>query len=341
MPRRVSSPDRLRARRRHLSADVHRCQRTRSRRGAELHAHRESGNARRAFAVSGGGLSTRVSTPFPALVVKLTDVGGNPIIGASVGWSAPATGASASFGGGGTAVTDRTAVWRPSAPPRTASPARSWRSPRKRQRDVERRPHKHAHYHAGNSCAQPNLSVQDLIEQDYQALLRRPGDPPGANFWASEAARICALGVDPVQTFLVLGNVFVNSPEYQGFGRSDAAFVSTDLYVAFLGRVPDSGGLSRSGPGSSVRDCRATWSSTLSCSRRSSAHRCRACSGPRPICCAPPRSSISMADSSGGCRTAPAQLLEGAPADCAVLLPACGTGRRHDERRHASHAQQW
>ena len=61
-------------------------------------------------------------------------------------------------------------------------------------------------------------------------------------FWNGEAYRMCTLGADPKQTFVVLGNVFLTSPEYQGFGRTDSAYL-TDLYVAFLSRLPDSGGL--------------------------------------------------------------------------------------------------
>ena len=40
----------------------------------------------------------------------------------------------------------------------------------------------------------------------------------------------------------MLGNVFLNGAEYAALGRTDAQFVS-DVYVAFLNRVPDSGGL--------------------------------------------------------------------------------------------------
>jgi Domain of unknown function (DUF4214)/Putative Ig domain/Fibronectin type III domain len=192
--------------------------------------------------VSGGGQSTRVGTPFAApIVVKLTDSGSNPIIGATVSWTAPSIGASAAFGTGGTATTDVNGNATISATANGISGAYAV-SAQSGSATTSANLTNTITATLGNSCAQPNLTVQDLIEQDYQALLRRPSDPAGASFWASEAARICALGVDARRTFVVLGNVFLNSPEYASFGRSDADYV-TDLYVAFLGRMPDVGGL--------------------------------------------------------------------------------------------------
>ena len=95
---------------------------------------------------------------------------------------------------------------------------------------------------AGGACVNPNPTVSDLVEQDYAAILRRPSDAGGKTYWSNEAYRLCTLGVDPKQNFLVLGNVFLTSSEYLAFRRNDSNYV-TDLYIAFLSRTPDSSGL--------------------------------------------------------------------------------------------------
>jgi adhesin/invasin len=61
-----------------------------------------------AIAVTGGGtLSTPTGTLFPAVLqVRVTDALGNPVSGATVTFTAPASGASAVLGNGGTATTD-------------------------------------------------------------------------------------------------------------------------------------------------------------------------------------------------------------------------------------------
>jgi hypothetical protein len=58
-------------------------------------------------ATSGAGQSTLVSTTFPAaLVATETDAGGNPVAGVTVTFSAPSSGAAATFVGGPTAVSN-------------------------------------------------------------------------------------------------------------------------------------------------------------------------------------------------------------------------------------------
>jgi len=88
-----------------------------------------------------------------------------------------------------------------------------------------------------------NAATATLVEQYYAAILHRPSDANGKAFWTGEADRMCALGADPKQTFVVMANFFFNAPEYFALNRDDNGFV-TDLYNAFLGRPPDAGGLS-------------------------------------------------------------------------------------------------
>jgi len=67
----------------------------------------KEGRAQTLTASGGGGQSVTVGTSFPnALRVTVTDKYGNPVSGATVLFSAPATGASCSFAGGNTAITD-------------------------------------------------------------------------------------------------------------------------------------------------------------------------------------------------------------------------------------------
>ena len=74
------------------------------------------------------------------------------------------------------------------------------------------------------------------------------GDPAqpvtqAARLLDREADRLCALGADPKETFVLMANVFFNTPEYLGFNRDDNGFV-TDLYNALFSRLPDAAGLS-------------------------------------------------------------------------------------------------
>jgi hypothetical protein len=94
----------------------------------------------------------------------------------------------------------------------------------------------------GNACLATNPTVMDLIEQYYAVVLQRPSDAGGKAYWIGEAYRLCQLGVDPKQTFLVLGAVFFNSAEYVGLNRNTTQFVS-DTYQSTLSRAPDAGGL--------------------------------------------------------------------------------------------------
>ena len=95
---------------------------------------------------------------------------------------------------------------------------------------------------AGSTCGGFVATNGDLVERYYAAILRRASDVAGKAYWIGEADRLCALAADPKETFFVLANTFYNSPEYLAFNRDDNAFV-TDLYITFLGRLPDAGGL--------------------------------------------------------------------------------------------------
>jgi len=95
---------------------------------------------------------------------------------------------------------------------------------------------------AGSTCGGFVATNGDLVERYYAAILRRASDVAGKAYWIGEADRLCALAADPKETFFVLANTFYNIPEYLAFNRDDNAFV-TDLYITFLGRLPDAGGL--------------------------------------------------------------------------------------------------
>jgi len=92
------------------------------------------------------------------------------------------------------------------------------------------------------ACVSNSATNADLVEQYYAAILGRRSEPGGKAFWRSEADRLCSLGADPAQTFVVMANVFFNTPEYLAFNRDDIGFV-TDLYKALFNRQRDAGGL--------------------------------------------------------------------------------------------------
>jgi hypothetical protein len=83
---------------------------------------------------------------------------------------------------------------------------------------------------------------KSLVAHYYQAILRRAPDLGGANFWATEASRLAALGVDVNEVWYMMAGYFFGSPEYRGYNRNDTQFV-TDLYNTFFNRAPDVGGL--------------------------------------------------------------------------------------------------
>jgi hypothetical protein len=190
---------------------------------------------------AGGGQGAQVNSPFANPVkVLVTDGSGTPIPNATVAWAAPTIGASAALAASVTltdpgGVASNTLTSNAISGTYTITAQNSGQSvaiPLTNTLGVS----------VGGGCINPNPTVSDLIEQDYAAILRRGSDAGGKTYWSGEAYRLCTLGVDPKQNFIVLGNVFLTSAEYSGLGRSDSAFV-TDLYVAFLNRAPDGGGL--------------------------------------------------------------------------------------------------
>jgi hypothetical protein len=93
------------------------------------------------------------------------------------------------------------------------------------------------------TCSGNSATNAIFVEHYYTTILRRPSEAGARASWMSEADRLCALGADPKQTFLVMANVFFNSPEYLAFNRDNNGFI-TDLYNAFFSRVPDPAGSS-------------------------------------------------------------------------------------------------
>jgi hypothetical protein len=191
--------------------------------------------------VSGAAQTARVSTAFAnALTVRVTNSAGVPQPSVTVSWSSPTAGASARLSAA-TSVTDVNGLAKINATAngisgsyaitaQTSAGSASFALTNVINPSV------------GNVCT-GNLAVSDLVEQYYQAILHRPSDATGKAYWIGEATRLCALGVDVRQTFLVLANFFYNSAEYAAFKNTNSAFV-TDNYIAEFGRLPDSGGLS-------------------------------------------------------------------------------------------------
>lgn len=81
-----------------------------------------------------------------------------------------------------------------------------------------------------------------LVDHYYQAILGRPADTPGKNYWEGEAVRMTGLGVDVKEAYMVMAGYFFNSAEYLAKNTDDTQYV-TDLYNTFFNRPPDSGGL--------------------------------------------------------------------------------------------------
>jgi hypothetical protein len=191
-------------------------------------------------AVSGDAQSAHVGAAFATVLkVRVLDASSNPVVGSPVTWSAPAIGARASLSSAST-NTDAQGYAQITATASAISGAYSVTATNA-GRNLPFTLTNTLTSSALLACAAATATVQDLIEQEYQALLQRPSDAGGKTYWAGEAARLCPLGIDPKQTFLVLGNAFLNSGEYLGLNRTDVQFV-TDVYVAFLNRMPDAGG---------------------------------------------------------------------------------------------------
>jgi hypothetical protein len=190
---------------------------------------------------SGSGQSTRVGTPFAIpLAVIVKDLNGFAMPNATVTWTVPAMGASATL----SALTSQTDANGQAAVTGTASAisgmyavGASYGS-----LSVTISLTNAITIAAGNTCSGNAATNADLVEQYYAAILRRPSDSGGKAYWIGEADRLCALGVDPKETFYLLANSFYTSPEYLAFNRDNTSFV-TDLYITFFSRLPDVGGL--------------------------------------------------------------------------------------------------
>jgi YVTN family beta-propeller protein len=194
-------------------------------------------------AISGSGQNTRVGTAFAQpLVALVKDSLGSPVPNVTVTWTTPAAGASATFNGPPSTVTDSSGRATIGA---TANAIFGTYTVAAQVGVLS------ASFNltnaitiaSGTTCSGNAATNADLVEDYYAAILRRPSDAGGKAFWLSEADRLCALGVDPKQTFFLLANAFYNSPEYLAFNRDNNGFV-TDLYITFFGRLADAGGQS-------------------------------------------------------------------------------------------------
>jgi len=194
--------------------------------------------------ISGSPQSTRVGTAFAQpLVALVKDSLGNPVPNVTVTWATPAAGASAALNGPPSTVTDSSGRATIGA---TANAIFGTYTVGAQVGVIS------ASFNLTNAitiatlpptCSGNAATNADLVEDYYAAILRRPSDAGGKAFWLGEADRLCALGVDPKQTFFLLANYFYNSPEYLAFNRDNNGFV-TDLYITFFGRLADAGGLS-------------------------------------------------------------------------------------------------
>jgi uncharacterized delta-60 repeat protein len=82
---------------------------------------------------------------------------------------------------------------------------------------------------------------KSLVSHFYQSILRRDADSQGHDFWAGQAQAEIARGANVNEAWYAMAAAFFASPEYAGFNRDDAAFV-TDLYETFFNRAPDAQG---------------------------------------------------------------------------------------------------
>ncbi len=192
---------------------------------------------------NGSNQSTRVGTAFAqALVALVKDSLGNPVPNVTVTWTAPALGASASFNVPPSTVTNGSGLATIAATANAISGAYTVVA-QVGALSASFNLTNTATISGGTTCADNTATNSDLVEQYYAVILRRPSDAGGKAFWLSEADRLCALGVDPKQTFFLLANYFYNSPEYVAFNRDNNGFVA-DLYITFFGRLADAGGQS-------------------------------------------------------------------------------------------------
>ncbi len=192
---------------------------------------------------SGSGQTTRVGTAFAQpLVALVKDSFGNVLPGVTVNWDAPASGASATSSGPPSTVTNGFGLATIGGNANSifgayvvTAQAGSASTSFNLTNAIAVAP--------GTSCAGNAATNADLVEHYYASILNRASDAGGKAFWTSESDRLCGLGADVQQTFVVMANAFFNTPEYLGRNRTDTQFV-TDLYGTFFGRQPDAGGFS-------------------------------------------------------------------------------------------------
>jgi hypothetical protein len=190
--------------------------------------------------VGGSAQSARVGTGFAqALVIRAKDGADNPVPNATITWSVPSLGASATTGAP-SSVTDNNGRAAVSVAANSISGAYAVTAQTGSLTAAFNLTNTIA-VSAGTACSGNGATNADLIEQYYAAILRRPSDAGGKTYWSGEADRLCALGTDPKETFFLLANTFFNSPEYTARNRDDAGFVS-DQYITFFGRLPDAAG---------------------------------------------------------------------------------------------------
>jgi len=196
--------------------------------------------------ISGSNQSTRVGTAFAQpLVALVKDSFGTALPGVTVTWNAPTVGASATFSAP-TSTTNGSGLASigVSASPVLGSIFGSYvvtaqvgafSASFNLINSITQAP--------GTSCSGNAATNADLVEHYYAAILNRSSEPGARQSWMNESDRLCGLGADVQQTFIIMANAFFNTPEYLGRNRTDSQFV-TDLYVTFFGRLPEPNGLS-------------------------------------------------------------------------------------------------
>jgi hypothetical protein len=83
---------------------------------------------------------------------------------------------------------------------------------------------------------------RSLVTHYYGSILGRAPDAGGKAFWAAEAARVQALGVNVNEVWFAMAQTFYFSGEYATRNRNNTGF-ATDLYTTFFNRAPDAPGL--------------------------------------------------------------------------------------------------
>lgn len=94
----------------------------------------------------------------------------------------------------------------------------------------------------GSGTTQDGVGL--FVEQIYQALLGRPSDAGGKQFWSAQIKTLQGLQVSPPRAAAGVAFLFINTPEFVGRSLDDAAFVRA-VYAAVLNRPPSTSELAQ------------------------------------------------------------------------------------------------